>query len=75
MSWKVLNSNFSMFRSVFVDDARVSYTTNNLKQGEKKLQEMLNDLVSWGDKTGFNFSETKSVVVIFTRNVGNRIQN
>lgn len=57
-------------RSVFVDDARISYTTNNLKQGQEKMQNVLNDLVTWGDKTGFNFSDTKSVIMIFNRKNG-----
>lgn len=60
-----------MCKSVFVDDARISYTTNDLKQGEEKMQGVINDLVSWGDKTGFNFSGKKSVVMIFTKKPGN----
>ena len=59
-----------MYKSFFVDDARVSYITNDLKQGEHKLQKVLDDLVAWGDKTGFNFSDTKSVVMIFNKKVG-----
>ena len=59
-----------MYKSFFVDDARVSYITNDLKQGEIKLQKVLNDLVAWGDKTGFSFSDTKSVVMIFNRKSG-----
>ena len=54
-------------KSFFVDDARFSYITNNLKQAEEKFQGVLNSLVDWGDKTGFNFSETKSEVMIFNR--------
>lgn len=60
-----------MCKSVFVDDARISYITNDLKQGEEKMQGVVNDLVTWGDKNGFNFSEKKSVVMIFTRKTGN----
>ena len=56
-----------MCKSVFVDDARISYITNNLKQGEEKMQGVLNDVVNWGDKSGFNFSEKKSVVMIFSK--------
>ena len=59
-----------MSKSFFVDDARISYVTNNLKQGQQKLQEVLNDLVDWGDKTGFNFSATKTVVLIFCKKAG-----
>ena len=57
-----------MSKSVFVDDARFSYTTNDLHQGEEKMQRVLTDLVTWGDKTGFNFSGKKSVVMIFSKN-------
>ena len=53
-----------------MDDARISYVTNNLEQAQNKLQAVLNSLVDWGDKTGFNFSETKSEVMIFTRKGG-----
>ena len=59
-----------MSKSFFVDDARISYVTRNLEQGQEKLQEVLNDLVKWGDETGFNFSGTKTVVLIFCNKSG-----
>ena len=59
-----------MYKSFFVDDARISYVTKSLEQAQDRMQQVLNNLISWGDKTGFNFSESKSVVMIFTNKRG-----
>ena len=56
-----------IYKSLFVDDCRVSIMAYDLKTAEEKLQKVLNTFEKWCEITGFSFSTTKTKVLIFHR--------
>ena len=56
-----------IYRSLFVDDCRVSIITYDLKTAKEKLQETLKHFEKWCEITGFSFSTTKTKVLICHR--------
>ena len=56
-----------VYRSLFVDDCRVSIITYDLKTAKDKLQEILKHFEKWCEITGFSFSTTKTKILICHR--------
>ena len=56
-----------VYRSLFVDDCRVSIATYDLLTAKEKLQQILNTFEKWCEKTGFSFSTIKTKVLICHR--------
>ena len=56
-----------IYRSLFVDDTRVSIITYDLKTAQEKLQNILHLFEEWCNKTGFSFSPVKTKVLICHR--------
>jgi ribonuclease HI/exonuclease III len=55
----------SIHCSLYVDDMTVSVEACTTAHGERTLQGFLHELEGWSLKTGFNFSATKSEVIVF----------
>ena len=63
-------------KSLFVDDCRISITTDKLDdETRKKLQGMLNRLEIWASQTGFKFAKGKTELLICNRKIPATIQN
>ena len=61
-------------KSLFVDDCRISMTTNQLNQTTTTtLQNVLNNLEIWAAQTGFKFSKGKSEILICHRKIPKKI--
>ena len=56
-----------VYRSLFVDDCRVSIVCHDLQTAETELQNVLNNFEQWCDKTGYTFSTTKTKILICNR--------
>ena len=56
-----------VYRSLFVDDCRVSIICYDLLTAQEQLQKVLNLFSEWCNKTGFTFSTTKTKVLICHR--------
>ena len=56
-----------VYRSLFVDDCRVSIVCYDLQTAETELQNVLNYFEEWCDKTGYSFSTTKTKILICHR--------
>ena len=53
-----------VYKSLFVDDCRISVSAYDLQSAKTNLQFALNQLQNWCCKTGFSFSAKKSKVLI-----------
>ena len=63
-------------KSLFVDDCRISITTDKLDKDTKmKLQNVLNNLQHWAMQTGFKFAKGKTELLICNRKIPAQIQN
>ena len=54
-----------VYKSLFIDDCRISVSAYDLQSAKTNLQFALNQLQNWCCKTGFSFSAKKSKVLIF----------
>ena len=63
-------------KSLFVDDCRISITTDKLDADTKnKLQTMLHSLEIWASQTGFKFAKGKTELLICNRKIPAEKQN
>ena len=56
--------------SLYVDDMRFSIASSNLASATRRMQNCLNPLDTWTEKTGFKFSSSKTETVVFHRQRG-----
>ena len=64
---EVIKNFFGVTCSLYVDDKRISFATNNVAEGVRKIQNVLNKLFRWSLKTGFKFSVEKTEWMVFHR--------
>ena len=56
-----------IMHSLFVDDLSISFAASRMAVAERKLQLALDQIVSWAERHGFKFSDSKTVVMHFCR--------
>ena len=56
--------------SLFVDDLAIICRSRSVPTATRQIQMTVNKLVSWADRTGFKFSETKTTCMHFSRHRG-----
>ena len=56
-----------VMHTLFVDDLSLSFASSRMPVAERKLQLTIDRVIRWGEKRGFKFSFSKSVVVHFCR--------
>ena len=54
--------------TIFADDVTLFMKSKNLKSAQNIIQNTLNNLVNYANKSGFKFSVNKTLAIIFTRN-------
>ena len=54
--------------AIFADDVAIWYSSFQLKQAEKKIQEDLNSISLWTKQAAVKISASKSKAIVFTRN-------
>lgn len=64
---EVIKSSFGVTCSLYVDDKRISFATNDPRDGVRKIQSVLDKLFRWSLQTGFKFSVEKTEWMVFHR--------
>ena len=54
-------------KSIFADDLTVYCSGEDLLTTQELLQDFLDNLLNWGQKIGFKFSNSKSVRILFSK--------